>query len=200
MTAQILTGGTIVDGTGAGRFRADVTVSDGIITELAPPGTAESLGPRIDVTGLVVAPGFIDMHAHSDLAVVNDPEHTAKVWQGVTCEVLGQDGLSYAPVTDQTLPQLVAQLAAWNGEPDAAPEWRTVAQYLACVDRGAPVNVAYLVPHGNVRMEVLGTEQRAPTPGELEQMIALVTQGLDRRRVRLVDRADVHAGHVCGRR
>ncbi|HEY5454945.1 MAG TPA: D-aminoacylase [Acidothermaceae bacterium] len=178
MTTQVLSGGTIVDGTGADRFRADVTVSEGIITEIAPPGTSESLGPRIDVTGLVVAPGFIDMHAHSDLAVVNDPEHTAKVWQGVTCEVLGQDGLSYAPVTDQTLPQIVSQIAGWNGEPDVAPEWRTVAQYLATVDRGAPVNVAYLVPHGNVRMEVLGTEQRAPTVDELQRMIAIVTQGL----------------------
>jgi N-acyl-D-amino-acid deacylase len=178
MTTQILTGGTIVDGTGADRFRADVTVSDGIITELVPPGRAESLGSRIDVTGLVVAPGFIDMHAHSDLAVVNDPEHTAKVWQGVTCEVLGQDGLSYAPVTDQTLPQIVSQIAGWNGEPTVLPDWRTVAQYLARVDRGAPVNVAYLVPHGNVRMEVLGTDQRAPTPDELQRMVAIVAQGM----------------------
>jgi N-acyl-D-amino-acid deacylase len=178
MSTHILTGGTIVDGTGAPRFRADVAVSDGIVTEVVPPGTAESLGARTDVTGLVVAPGFIDMHAHSDLAVVNDPEHTAKVWQGVTCEVLGQDGLSYAPVTDETLPQLVSQIAGWNGEPDEAPDWRTVAQYLARVDRGAPVNVAYLVPHGNVRMAVLGTEQRAPAPNELQRMTAMVAQGM----------------------
>lgn len=178
MTTHVFTGGTIVDGTGAARFRADVTVIDGIVTELTPPGTAESLGARRDVTGLVVAPGFIDMHAHSDLAVINDPEHTAKVWQGVTCEVLGQDGLSYAPVTDQTLPQILSQIAGWNGEPDVTPEWRTVAQYLARVDLGTPVNVAYLVPHGNVRLAVLGTEQRAPTPDELRRMTALVTQGM----------------------
>jgi N-acyl-D-amino-acid deacylase len=178
MTTQVLTGGTVVDGTGADRFRADVTVSDGVITELVPPGTAASLGPRIDVSGLIVAPGFIDMHAHSDLAVVNDPEHTAKVWQGVTCEVLGQDGLSYAPVTDHTLPRIGSQIAGWNGEPDIAPEWRTVAQYLGRIDLGAPVNVAYLVPHGNVRMAVLGTEQRAPTPDELERMVAMVAQGM----------------------
>ena len=178
MTTHVLTGGTIVDGTGAARFQADVTVSDGIVTELVPPGTAESLGARIDVTGLVVAPGFIDMHAHSDLAVLNDPEHTAKVWQGVTCEVLGQDGLSYAPVTDLTLPHLVSQIAGWNGEPDVAPDWRTVAEYLARVDLGTPVNVAYLVPHGNVRMAVTGTEQRAPMPDELQRMIAMVAQGM----------------------
>jgi N-acyl-D-amino-acid deacylase len=178
MTTHVFTGGTIVDGTGATRFQADVTVSDGVITELTPPGTAESLGARTDVTGLVVAPGFIDMHAHSDLAVVNDPEHTAKVWQGVTCEVLGQDGLSYAPVTHETLPQLLSQISGWNGEPDVAPDWRTVAQYLARVDLGAAVNVAYLVPHGNVRMAVLGTEARAPTTDELQRMIAIVAQGM----------------------
>jgi N-acyl-D-amino-acid deacylase len=174
----VLTGGTLIDGTGATRVFADVTIADGVIADVAEAGQATSLGTRVDVNGLVVCPGFIDMHAHSDLAVIEDKEHTAKVWQGVTCEVLGQDGLSYAPVTDQTLPELVMQLTAWNGRPAAEPAWRSVAEYLAVVDRGAAVNVAYLVPHGNVRLAVLGPEQRAPTPAELEQMVAIVTQGM----------------------
>jgi N-acyl-D-amino-acid deacylase len=176
MTTYVLTGGTVVDGIGSPGFRAEVTVSGGVITEVGPATT--SLGERIPVDGLVVAPGFIDMHAHSDLAVVNDPEHTAKVWQGVTLEVLGQDGLGYAPVTDATLPQIVAQITAWNGKPAVDPSWRSIADYLDLVDLGAPVNVAYLVPHGNVRLEVVGTEQRAPTASELQRMTRLVAGGL----------------------
>jgi N-acyl-D-amino-acid deacylase len=176
VTAYVLAGGTVVDGTGSARFDADVTVVDGVITEVARGAT--TIGRRIDVSGLFVAPGFIDMHAHSDLAVVNDPDHTAKVWQGVTLEVLGQDGLGYAPVTDETLPHIVAQITGWNGRPDVEPRWRSVGDYLDVVDRGAPVNVAYLVPHGNVRLAILGTAQRAPTASELRRMTGIVAQGL----------------------
>lgn len=178
MPEFVLTGGEVVDGTSAPRFAADVVVTDDRISAIAPPGTLSRAGPVIDVTGLVVAPGFIDMHAHSDLAVLADPAHEAKVSQGVTCEVLGQDGLSYAPSTEETLPQLQAQLAAWNGTPDLDYSWRSVGEYLDRIDLGSPVNVAYLVPHGNVRMTVLGTEDRAPTEGELQSMQRLVANGL----------------------
>lgn len=80
----------------------------------------------MDAGGLVLAPGFIDMHAHSDLALLAEPDHLAKVSQGVTCEVLGQDGLSYAPVDDVTLDRLRRQLAGWNGDPEGkeqVPRW-----------------------------------------------------------------------------
>lgn len=173
-----LTGGSVVDGTGRPASRADVVVDDGRIVSVDAPSTRHHTGQTLDVTGLVVCPGFIDMHAHSDLAVVDDPAHTAKVWQGVTLEVVGQDGLSYAPVTDATLPVLLEQLIGWNGSPDVEPDWRTVGEYLARVDAGAPVNVAYLVPHGTVRLAVLGADDRAPAAGELDRMVALVAQGM----------------------
>lgn len=175
---HVLVGGSVVDGTGAPAFDADVVVADGRIIEVAPPGTTDATGPRIDVTGLMIAPGFIDMHAHSDLAVLADPAHEAKVWQGVTLEVLGQDGLSYAPVTDVTLAQLLGQLAGWNGTPELDYDWRSVGEYLDRIDRGTAVNAAYLVPHGNVRLAVLGTEQRPPSEAELERMVELVAQGM----------------------
>ena len=78
------------------------------------------------------------MHAHSDLRSCCDPDHTAKASQGVTLEVLGQDGLSYAPVDDRPSPQVRRQIAGWNGEPDDFDfDWRTVGEYLDRLDRRA---------------------------------------------------------------
>ncbi len=171
---MILRGGVIVDGTGAPGRPGDVGIDAGRIVP-----AEDAPGPVIDVTGLAVAPGFIDMHSHSDLAVLADPAHEAKVRQGVTLEVLGQDGLSYAPVTDATLDPLRAQLAGWNGDPAGLDwSWRSVGEYLDRIDAGAPVNAAYLVPHGTVRLAVLGAENRAPDDDELADMCALVDAGM----------------------
>ena len=174
----VLTGGNVVDGTGAPARRADLVLGNGRIAHVVPPGKAVSTGAVVDVSGLTVAPGFIDMHAHSDLAVLADPAHEAKVMQGITLEVIGQDGLGYAPVTKTTADELHAQLVGWNGAPELDRSWRTIGEYLDRVDEGAPVNVAHLVPHGNVRMNVLGGENRPPTRTELERMVAEVAQGM----------------------
>jgi N-acyl-D-amino-acid deacylase len=93
----------VVDGSGDYSYRADVVVDGGrivsIVKEAADAGCQRPKARReLDAEGLVLAPGFIDMHAHSDLALLRDPDHSAKAAQGVTLEVLGQDGLSYAPV------------------------------------------------------------------------------------------------------
>ncbi|WP_035855143.1 N-acyl-D-amino-acid deacylase family protein [Cryptosporangium arvum] len=168
-------GASIVDGTGAPAYRGDALIVDGRIVAL---GDVPAEGPVLEAGGLVLAPGFIDMHAHSDLAVVTDPEHLAKTTQGVTTEVVGQDGLSYAPATDETLAILRDQLAGWNGVPGDLP-WRTVGEYLDRVDAGAAVNVCYLVPQGSVRMMVVGTEDRPATGAEIEAMAGLVRDGLE---------------------
>ncbi|MFE6448551.1 N-acyl-D-amino-acid deacylase family protein [Nocardiopsis dassonvillei] len=174
----VLTGGLVVDGTGGPSRRADLVLRDGRIAHIVPPGGARTTGTVVDVEGLAVTPGFVDMHSHSDLAVLADPAHEAKTLQGVTLEVLGQDGLGYAPVTDDTAGELRAQLAAWNGRPDLDHSWRTVGEYLDRIDAGAPVNAAVLVPQGNVRMAVLGGEDRPPTDDELDRMRRIVAQGM----------------------
>jgi N-acyl-D-amino-acid deacylase len=174
----VLTGGLVVDGTGAPARRADLVLRDGRVSHVAQPGGARSTGEHVDVGGLVVAPGFIDMHAHSDLAILADPAHEAKTLQGVTLEVLGQDGLGYAPVTDATVDEIRTQIAGWNGTPDLDHAWRGVGEYLDRVDRGAAVNAACLVPHGNVRMAVVGGQDRPPTEAEAARMRAMVAQGM----------------------
>jgi N-acyl-D-amino-acid deacylase len=175
----VIRGALVVDGTGGDSYVADVGVDAGRIAEIRGEGSGPRLGGRrvLDGAGLALAPGFIDMHAHSDLAVLADPAHEAKAAQGVTLEVLGQDGLSYAPVDDATLPGLRTQIAGWNG-PGADFTWRDVAGYLDRLDRGIAVNAAYLVPQGTVRAMVMGWADRPPTERELTRMKAEVARGL----------------------
>jgi N-acyl-D-amino-acid deacylase len=170
MFDTVLRGGFVLDGSGGPAFRADVGVSEGRIAAVDPDGRDRADARReVDVAGLVVAPGFIDMHAHSDLQILANPEHRPKVTQGVTLEVLGQDGLSYAPIDDDVLPQLRQVIAGWNDDPaDFDWSWRSVGEYLDRLDQGIAVNAAYLVPQGTLRMMHLGWDDRPATDRELD--------------------------------
>lgn len=173
----VLRGARIADGTGAPLRRADVAIDGGRIAEVGHRLTGTRV---IDVDGLVLAPGFVDMHSHSDLQLLAAPDHLAKVSQGVTTEVLGQDGLSYAPVDDTTLAALRLQLAGWNDDPPGFDwNWRSVGEYLDRLDRGIAVNAAYLVPQGTVRMLVVGLDDRPATESEVDRMRLLVAAGMD---------------------
>jgi N-acyl-D-amino-acid deacylase len=178
MTDLLITGATVLDGTGVPAVRADVAVEAGRITAIGDSLPRDAVR-TIDADGLVLAPGFIDMHAHSDLQILANPDHTAKVSQGITLEVVGQDGLSFAPVDEPTRAALRRQLAGWNGEPDDFEfDFDTVAGYLDRLDRGIACNVAYLVPQGTLRMMVVGSSNRPATAAELARMKQLLAQGL----------------------
>lgn len=172
----------LVDGTGEPRRNADVLLDGGVITKIADAGTlAGAPADRtIDATGLILSPGFIDMHAHSDLQLLVNPDHYAKLSQGVTTELLGQDGLSYAPVDDATLAGVRQKIAGWNDNPeDFDWNWRTVGEYLNRLDTDndggrIATNAAYLVPQGTVRALVMGFDEGAATPAQLEQMQEVV--------------------------
>ncbi|RDG35387.1 N-acyl-D-amino-acid deacylase family protein [Streptomyces corynorhini] len=191
----VLRDARVIDGTGGPSYRADVGVTDGRVAEIRREGE----GPRpsgarvLDAAGLALAPGFVDMHAHSDLALLRDPEHTAKAAQGVTLEVIGQDGLSYAPVDDRTLAHVRQAVNGWNGggEGDTSVDfdWRTVGEYLDRLDRafegrgfdgrGIAVNAAYLIPQGTVRMLAVGWDDRPATGAELARMKRLVADSME---------------------
>lgn len=172
----VFRGATVVDGSGRPGRRADVGIAGGRVAEIGGRLTGRR---AVDADGLVLAPGFIDMHSHSDLALLTDPEHLAKTAQGVTLEVLGQDGLSYAPADEATLERLREQLAGWNGDPPGlAWDWRTVGDYLDRLDRGVAVNAAYLVPQGTLRMTHVGWENRPPTAAETDAMTATLARSL----------------------
>lgn len=178
----VIRGARVVDGTGGPSYLADVGVHEGRIAEI---GRIPGGGRRtVDAYGLALAPGFIDMHAHSDLALLRDPDHSAKAAQGVTLEVLGQDGLSYAPADERTLAGVRTAIAGWNGPGDDIDfDWRTVGEYLDRLDRahggqGVAVNAAYLVPQGTVRALAVGWDDRPATGAELDRMRRLVADGL----------------------
>ncbi|WP_019072795.1 N-acyl-D-amino-acid deacylase family protein [Streptomyces hokutonensis] len=184
MEQLVIRDADVVDGSGGPSYRADVVVDGGrivsIVREAAQAGCQRPKARReLDAEGLVLSPGFIDMHAHSDLALLRDPDHSAKAAQGVTLEVIGQDGLSYAPVDDRTLAEVRRAIAGWNGYGDDIDfDWRSVGEYLDRLDRGIAVNAAYLIPQGTVRMLAVGWEDREATPQELDRMRQLVAEGM----------------------
>jgi N-acyl-D-amino-acid deacylase len=174
----LIRNGRVIDGTGNPWYRADVGIRGDRIVAVGRLDR-ESATRTIDADGLAVCPGFVDMHTHSDLALLAEPTWECKVMQGVTLEVLGQDGLGLAPVTDATREVLHQQLMGWNGPgPGVVRDWSTVGEYLARFDRHVAPNVAMLIPHGTVRMAVLGLDDRAPSADELARMQAVVTQGM----------------------
>ncbi|WP_458245427.1 N-acyl-D-amino-acid deacylase family protein [Streptomyces sp. MAI_2237] len=185
MEELVIRDADVVDGSGDPSYRADVVIDGGrivsIVKEAAAAGCQRPEARReLDAEGLVLSPGFIDMHAHSDLALLRDPDHSAKAAQGVTLEVLGQDGLSYAPVDDRTLAEVRRTITGWNGSGDDIDfDWRSVGEYLDRLDRGIAVNAAYLIPQGTVRMLAVGWEDREATPRELDRMRQLVAEGME---------------------
>lgn len=169
---MILAGGTLIDGTGAPPRRADVVLRGGIVDAVVDPGTAT--GERIDVTGRVVCPGFVDIHTHSDLTLLSNPLAHSKIRQGVTTEVVGNCGLGVAP-SEVDIETLRAAVAYLDLDPTVQFTWRDVAGYLDAVSLARPsVNVAALVGHVPIRAAVLGFEDRPATEAEIARMGELV--------------------------
>ena len=165
----IFTGGTVVDGSGTPGRRADVGISG---ERIAAIGDLSGRGAQrtIDATGLVIAPGFIDMLGWSQFTILVDNRGVSKVTQGVTTEITGE-GWSPAPVNPNTLRDDSAQFAAWH----LAVDWRDFDGYFRRLERsGTPFNIASFVGATTVRKYVIGDERRAPTAAELGQMVALV--------------------------
>jgi N-acyl-D-amino-acid deacylase len=180
MTRRLLvTGAKLIDGTGAPARAGDLLLEDDRIAEVG----ATTLTPDevLDAKGLVVAPGFIDVHSHSDFSLPVDPEAAAKVLQGVTTEVVGNCGLGLQPANDKVDAMYGRLLPMVFGEADGdAACSPTLAHYRArLAATRIAVNAAPLIPHGNVRCAVMGMAERAPTETELAAMCGLIAQGMD---------------------
>ena len=178
MVDLLFTNGTVIDGTGAPGYRASVAVTGDTLHIIPGDPSAVAAGRVVDAAGYVICPGFIDMHSHSDLKLLTEPAHEAKIRQGVTTEALGMDGLSYAPTTPRGLEQLLVYLAAVNGTPPDGVRWGSVADFLALFDGNAACNVFHFVPHAAIRVAAMGWSSRLPTDAELTQMRDLTRQGM----------------------
>ncbi len=168
----VIRGGTVFDGSGAPGIAADVAVrGDRIVAVGVAPERGAS---ELDARGLAVCPGFIDAHAHDDMAVLLDPEFACKVMQGVTTDIVGNCGVGVAPFD--------AAISAWRDfAPGARPvPWSGFGGYLRRLDEQPPsLNVAVLMGQGTIRRAVMGIEDRPATAGEIAHMQEVVREGRD---------------------
>ena len=178
MLDLILRNGTVFDGSGTEGFRADVGIEGEWIRELGDLSRVETR-QALDCAGLYVTPGFIDMHTHSDLDLLVDPYSSPKVRMGVTLEVLGQDGISVAPMRPENVAEVKAQLSGLLGDHPIEWGWQRVGDYLRLLHRRTTVNVSYLVPHGALRWWVMGFDARPARPAELDAMCSLLRESIE---------------------
>ncbi len=171
----VLRGGVLVDGTGAARRQVDVAVTGDRITAIGPNLPAGTL--EVDVRDLVVAPGFIDIHSHADLSLLVNNRAESRIRQGVTLEVVGQDGGSIGPWSD-------AQVEWGRGrgsDGGVASEVGGAAGFVERISRERPaVGVATMVGNGALRGLVVGSENRPATDAEIERMRALLAEQVER--------------------
>ena len=172
----IIRGGTVVDGSGGPAMAADVGIAGGRIVAVGPRGTdAQRV---IDARGLVVAPGFIDVHSHDDMALIRGPRLDFKVMQGVTTVVIGSCGSGVAPVTPDYRQHYEVFLSSVLG-PAADFSWSTTAEFYAALEKAGPsLNVAPLAPHGVLRFAAMGMESRPPSTEQMDRMKELLEEAL----------------------
>jgi len=176
MLDTLLTNGTLYDGTGADPVHGDIAIKDGRIVDIGRLAGAEAKR-TIDLKGLAVSPGFIDLHTHSDFTLAADGRAQSQVHQGVTTEVIGQCGFSCAPINSAAD---VAIMAPGFTEGMVDVDWRSFGEYLDHLDKmSLGVNVAAFVGHGTIHRAVLGDALRPADDNELDTMKGLLDESID---------------------
>lgn len=178
MLDLVVKSGLVVDGTGKAPYLADVGIHRGKIAAIDRSMSLE--GERaVDATGLVIAPGFVDMHSHTDRSILRNLGAGSSLLQGITTEITGMCGGSAAPMTDEGA-ERYKRMAQERGMGPVEIPYRSVAQFLEHLDRtGIGTNLALMVGQGTVRGNVLGRDKRYPTDDELETMKRMVRDAME---------------------
>lgn len=174
MPDLVIKNALIVDGTGDSSYHGDVAVTGDRISAV---GISLSGRRVIDASGLVIAPGFVDIHSHSDYTILIDNRAENKIMQGVTCEVTGNCGYSAAPIGGSLLEE---RRSIYRDMFGLELDWKTLSEYISRVcTAGVAINVAPLVGHNTIRASVMGMENRQPTPPEMEKITEMLNSALD---------------------
>lgn len=180
MLDLLIVNGLIVDGTGNPGFYGAVAVSGETIVILRSDVSNVEAARTIDARDHVVSPGFIDMHAHSGLMILAEPHHAPKVRQGITTELIGVDGNSYAPFHRQEdFDQFFQLNAGLDGAPQLPGRWSTVAEYLNMFDDRVAVNICYIVGNSPLRINAIGWEDRAASDADLANMKSMLREAME---------------------
>lgn len=180
MLDLLIKGGLIVDGTGNPGYYGAVGIEGEKLSIIRGDVSSVKAARVIEAKGRVVCPGFIDAHTHDALVMLANPRHEPKVFQGVTTEYIGIDGIAWAPVSSyEDLQKHIRLYSGADGEPELAQRWLTVAEFLAHYDNKVSCNVVYFVGNNPLRSTAMGWENRPPTKEELNKMKALLCQGME---------------------
>ena len=176
---MLIIGGQLLDGTGAPAVPGTLGIRDGRL-HVGDAGWFPDAMRTIDATGMVVAPGFIDLHSHGGLVILADPRHEPKVRQGVTTEIVGVDGNGYAPFAQRShLLDFVRLNAGLDGDPEIDYDWDTVASYLGRYDRGQAINVGIMVGNSALRIGVIGWEDEPADGRAVADMRAMLREAME---------------------
>ena len=174
----LIVSGEVIDGSGGPRVTGTVGVMDGRL-HMGDVGWQPRAARTIDATGLIVAPGFIDLHSHGGLVILADPRHEPKVRQGVTTEIVGVDGNGYAPFAHRAdLLDFVRLNAGLDGDPEIDYDWDTVAAYLDRYDRGQAINVGIMVGNSALRIGAIGWEDEPADERAVTAMRSMLREAM----------------------
>ena len=178
MFDALIKNGRIVDGTGNVWFRGTVAIEKDRLKILVGDVSTVEASVVVDAADSIVCPGFIDVHTHSDIMLLAEPRNEPKAMMGVCTDMIGLDGMGYAPLSQANLKKMLTVWSGVNGYPRLDYDWGSVREYLAKYDRTTSTNVGFFVPNACLRAETVGWENRPATTDEIKAMQALLRQGM----------------------
>ena len=170
----------VVDGSGNPGYKSDIGIKDNKIKIFRYKNKSLKAKKTIDANGLILTPGFIDFHAHTGLRILDEPLHEPKISQGVTTELIGVDGNSYAPFKSKDdLNEFIELNSGLDGTINQDVFWPSVDSYLKAFHKKTAVNIAYLVGNSVLRINTVGWENKVATKNDIDNMKSILRESME---------------------